>query len=659
MLVVVAAGSIWHALIPQPLTIDGRLDSRVCLLFSLAVAALVLLSSLRRSVGAGAAWLALGIAGQAATLQLVQAGPQVGYQHLRVLSIDRGDALYLLVLGAQALAVAVALARRRADLRRLVDRLGRGRTAVLVAATFALSAFPASNVVGFGLELAVAGTIQLLQVATFGLAAASLPRSVVTRLAARLSGTSGDRPLRRERVVLLAAAAVVGIAALLAVVVYERHPHIPDEVAYLFQARYLAEGRLTVPGPEVPAAFDAYLIACDEETCHSPFPPGWPLALAAGVKLGQPYLVNPVLAGLVVLLAWTLARELYDRRIALLTALLAAVSPWNVFMGMSLLSHSFSTCCALIALLGAFRLRRTGLLRHTLPAGLGAGLVFLTRPLDGVVLVLAVAAIALRIRGRWLAPKPVAALALVGAASCGATLAYNHAITGEATAFPVAEYMDDEFGSGRNALGFGPDRDLGWRGVDPLPGHGVADVLINADLNTVAINVELLGWATGSLLPVLLLLACGRLRAADGWMLLLPALTAGLHSFYWFSGGPDFGARYWYLALFPCLVLTARGLEALGGVLSGGGSRGADETGLARAVVFAAETCGLTCGTCWTSATSASRCSWFGVAGIPTMQRRRSTTRWTSVPPPRSWPGIAAPRCGSDSSTPTTIDRSG
>ena len=35
------------------------------------------------------------------------------------------------------------------------------------------------------------------------------------------------------------------------------------------------------------------------------------------------------------------------------------------------------------------------------------------------------------------------------------------------------------------------------------------------------------------------------------------------HFFYYFSGGPDFGARYWFLMLIPFVALTARGTETL------------------------------------------------------------------------------------------------
>jgi hypothetical protein len=47
------------------------------------------------------------------------------------------------------------------------------------------------------------------------------------------------------------------------------------------------------------------------------------------------------------------------------------------------------------------------------------------------------------------------------------------------------------------------------------------------------------------------------------WLLTVIAAIIGVHSFYWFSGGPDFGARYWYLILVPCVGLTARAVPAL------------------------------------------------------------------------------------------------
>jgi hypothetical protein len=125
------------------------------------------------------------------------------------------------------------------------------------------------------------------------------------------------------------------------------------------------------------------------------------------------------------------------------------------------------------------------------------------------------------------------------------------------------EYMNATFGAGSNDLGFGSNRGAGWTGVDPLPGHGPADVAINAGLNLASMNLDLFGWATGSLLPIFVALVLGPIRPLDRRMLWVIGAVVGMHSLYWFSGGPDFGARYWFLAIVPCVVLAARGLETL------------------------------------------------------------------------------------------------
>jgi hypothetical protein len=155
----------------------------------------------------------------------------------------------------------------------------------------------------------------------------------------------------------------------------------------------------------------------------------------------------------------------------------------------------------------------------------------------------------------------------VTAAVGAAVLPYNAALTGSPGRFPIMAYTDALYGPRTNALGFGPERGLGWSGLDPLPGHGPRDVVVNSNLNLTTLNTELLGWGSGSLL--LILVALGGLRPSRGDRRMLAAIAAviGVHAFYWFSGGPDFGPRYWYLIVVPCLALAARGALALPGML--------------------------------------------------------------------------------------------
>ena len=52
-------------------------------------------------------------------------------------------------------------------------------------------------------------------------------------------------------------------------------------------------------------------------------------------------------------------------------------------------------------------------------------------------------------------------------------------------------------------------------------------------------------------------------------MLAIVAAVFGAYFFYYFSGGPDFGARYWFLMLIPCLALTVRAIQFLERMLRG------------------------------------------------------------------------------------------
>jgi hypothetical protein len=533
-------------------------------LFWVALGLAVLVYALARRAGAVAAgrWLALLVAGLAAMLQLIAAGPLIRYQHFTPLTLGRGEvgrwAAVVLVL--QLLLVAIAFVRRgSAAFRPLLSRWPGARWVLLLAIIVGTSATLSASPVVYGTELLLAGLAQLAQLGTLVLALLAMPERWCQRVAAEFR-----EPLERDRYPLFLAIATTVFSALLAVLVYERHPHIPDEVAYLLQARTFARGALTLPVPPVLPAFDVDITLTEHGRWFSAFPPGWPAFLAVGALFGVPWLVNPVLGGLNVLLAAAVARRLYDRPTARLTALLLAASPWHLFLAMSFMSQTVTLTVALLAALGVARWRDGDSWLWLVVAGAAAGWAGLTRPLDGVLVAGAT--------GLWLllpgGKVPALGNRIAGAVAYGVgmgltgilTLLYNRALTGHPLRFPVMVWSDRVFGEGTNALGFGPNRGFGWTSLDPFPGHGLRDVVVNANLNTFQVNTELLGWSTGSLvlLAAFLLLPRGPGRRDVG-VFLAALFVAGLHAFYWFSGGPDFGARYWFLLIFPLLLLTARG----------------------------------------------------------------------------------------------------
>ena len=567
-----AAGSSWHYS-------NGNLSAAGCFAIACALAAVCVAAAAGTGYREAAAWVALAAVGQAASLQLIDAGPRLHYQHYPPLAVlFATHPAMLVVIGVQTAVVAAALMRyshRRAMLGQDSELTIHGPRLVLALLLSVCTAATVSpSVPGYLAELAFAASLQIIAIATIFLAALAVPLPSLLSLERRLTrlfGTGEVTEVRLDRFSWVAAAFVVLLAVTLNVASYERHPHVPDEVTALLQARYFADGMATMPLPAVPAAFDVDLMTYESTRWFSPLSPGWSAVLALGVLIGAPWLVNPVLAGLNILLTYLLLQHLYTRREARWAVVLLAVSPWFLFMGMSFMTHMLTLACGLTTALALVRAQRTGSFGWGMLAGAAVGAATLVRPLDGAVIGLLAALCSLGVAGRRL---NVAALSGVGMATIVVTsivLPYNSHLTGHPLAFPVNAYFDRYYHPNANAYGFGPDRGVGWA-IDPNPGHSFVDGSINSNLNTFSINTDLFGWSTGSLIFVAAFVCFGKPTRSDRLMLAIIGAVVLAYFFYYFSGGPDFGARYWFVIVVPLVALTVRGIqviEPLGGARVG------------------------------------------------------------------------------------------
>ncbi len=594
---------------------EDLLRGAYCLPMALGVALLILGWAASRVWNWFAAWLALALAGQAVALQMIDAGQAIRYQHYRPLprllefsasGVSGGVSgpLLLACLAAQTVLVAIGLFNHRSSIRawlsgkfKIWQIAGAGLVFILTSATVSRETRL------YLMELPFAAFVQSVNLMTVLLAALALPEDVLARWKVRLEkllgrhGSVAQSPRSVDALALLAAIWVTALAATLNFFSYERHPHIPDEVVYLLHARYLAEGMLAMPAPAVPEAFDIDLMTYETGRWFCPVPPGWPAMLALGVLAGAAWLVNPALAGLNVLLAFVLMRELYDRRTARMTALLLCASPWYVLMGMNFMTHTFTLTCALTAAVAVTMARRkTSQTIWTsgwaLLGGVATALVGLIRPLEGLVVAVLIGLWVIGVGGRRLKISGIAAFA-IGIVAVGAiVMPYNKLLTGSPTKFPIMAYADKYYGPKTNDLGFGPDRGVGNWALDPYPGHGWLDVVVNSNLNITSVNIELFGWSAGSLLFIALLLFAGAPRGPDYVMIATIVAVFVAHIFYWFSGGPDFGARYWYLMIIPCVALTVRGIQFLEEKLNHGPAGSMDNG--SRVVILALTFCALT-----------------------------------------------------------------
>lgn len=577
---------IWSFVDPTFRDLEGSLKGTVCFPLTWSAALLLLGCTVGGPFTRFALWLALAMVGQAAALQLIDAGKLLHYQHYKTLGQSfESYPLALGVLITQFVLIIFGLRRLWSRVIAWLTRIFRTWQLIVMALVFVLSSATVSERISFYLaELGFASIIQFVNLGNIILGALAFPRNALASFHQQFLKVVGNASKTEKRILdrfsVTAAVWVTALAIVFSIFSYECHPHITDEVAYLFHARLLASGNLTLPAPPVPAAFEVNLIQVEKDRWYPSPPPGWPLILALGVKIGPPWLVNPLLAGVNLLLVYILLCELYDRRIGRIGLLLLCCSPWFLFMGMNLMTHMLTLTCALVASISMLRASSTARLRWGGLAGIAVGIASLIRPVDGLIIGVIVGLASLLARNQPSKYKSIAAFVIASAITGALVFPYNKFLTGNPTVYPINAYNDQHSGKNANAYGFGPDRGMGWA-IDPYPGHSPIDAIVNANLNTFSINIELFGWSTGSLILFLVILFSRTLRRNDYLMIGAMATVFIAYFFYYFSGGPDFGARYWFLMLVPLIALTARGIQFVGTRLNPHG----DDTRILVAVV--------------------------------------------------------------------------
>ena len=342
-----------------------------------------------------------------------------------------------------------------------------------------------------------------------------------------------------------------GAAAAVSFFAFERLPHLEDEVAYLFQAKTMALGRLTVPSPSHPDAFWTPFVLDYRGQRFGKYPPGWPSVLALGVLAGVPWLVNPLLAALALYLVYRLGQSLYDDRTGLLAAGLGLASPLFLVLSGSYLSHLVSLVYLLLFSLWFLWTAQGRSAWFALGAGLALGLAFLTRSLTAVAYATPFALygclqVVRRRQAHW--PRYLL-VALAGGAVAALLPLYQWAVTGDPWLNPYLLWWPYD------RLGFGP-------GIGAMPGgHSPFYAWINLKQDLSRAATDVLGWPALSWLPLLLGLALRPRRGRD-WGLLAPfACLVVAYLFYWI-GSPSrlWGPRYYFEGFAGLWLLSAVGL---------------------------------------------------------------------------------------------------
>jgi len=158
----------------------------------------------------------------------------------------------------------------------------------------------------------------------------------------------------------------------------------PDENGYSFQARIFLQGKIMaepLPGtasggknmpPEI--SYENHVLISRGWFTH--FPPGWPLLLAAGYLLGAPWVLNPLLGLLLLVLSGAIGRSFFSQQTGVLAAIFVCLCPFFLANSVRMMSHTLCACliaaaCWLKDFGGAVRVFGSGLPSTCRVFGLG------------------------------------------------------------------------------------------------------------------------------------------------------------------------------------------------------------------------------------------------------------------------------------------------
>ncbi len=199
-------------------------------------------------------------------------------------------------------------------------------------------------------------------------------------------------------------------------------PRIIDATSYFLEARALAKGYLAFPVPAPTSAFRGrFLLENANHELAVIFPPGYPAVLALGFLLHAPLAVGPLIAALLVLATYALARQVSgDEIVARVAAALSLLSAALRYHTADTMSHGFCALLLCTGLFTALRARRF----DALVSGFACGWLLATRPVSGIVGVLLNLSLLAR------TPRRVLDFALALGPGITLLLCHQHAATG-------------------------------------------------------------------------------------------------------------------------------------------------------------------------------------------------------------------------------------
>ncbi len=426
------------------------------------------------------------------------------------------------------------------------NRLAAPKIYYFGAAIFALTLFPPQWIIsaGFsGLLLSILALIQnIAGIISVGLLAYAVSILLENRKFPSFKRRLKKLPLPFWSAGLFFAAAIyfIGNATLGSI------PHIGDELIQLWGAKALASGHFTFPiPPNIEFFFEPFLIA-ENGKWFTQYPGGYQMMLVPFVWLNSPALLNPILAGLTLIIFRKILKEL---NLSPWWGLLFVLSPFVIFMSASQMNHSASLFWGTLGIFAFLKSARskTGWM---LLWGLSAGLMFSVRPFTAVCFHLPLLIIAVRKKIGWGMLAAVLSMAI-------GSLPYfitNYFTNGSIFTSGYAAAWD-----GRTGLFF---TESPW-GPNHTPQFGLVHLLTLLH----GLNSRLWEIPIPALIGILFWLAFKPHKWWKEQALFWCGICIVVGYYFYFYVDLTYGPRFAYCAALPLLAISALGFDAFGKML--------------------------------------------------------------------------------------------
>ena len=337
--------------------------------------------------------------------------------------------------------------------------------------------------------------------------------------------------------------------------IFDHTPHINDEVTYLFQAKIFKSGRLFAPSPAAKEFFN-FPHVINNGQWYSHYPPAYPIFLLFGLLIGAPWIINPLLASLSIILFYYLGKEVYSKKVGILSSCLGAISIWFLIMSSTMMSHTAGLFFVTFFLLFFFRSLKKPTVLNGLLAGIGLGGAILIRPYNAFLIALPflIFWVIKTLKNFQLHWKNTLAFGLILLLALSTLLVYNTLTNGD----PLLMGYTVRYGAS-HGVGFGK---TGYTESEHSPYLGVFFTIENLK----AMNKDLFGWPFSSflaLLPLLFLSQKKRNVHLSHGLFLSSFLVLTFGLFIYWGSFILIGARMFFEFIPVFIILSALGIQEI------------------------------------------------------------------------------------------------